>query len=138
MKLLNQFQDQMQLLADYGSEGASATVDTPGLGFIPGTVKSLSVLGCSERVPHVGWNSLTVHRNAPILQGISDGTDFYFVHSYAFSPAHEEHVIATTDHGFAVTAVVAHDNVMGTQFHPEKSSRAGFKVISNFIESAPC
>ena len=70
--------------------------------------------------------------------GIPDGTDFYFVHSYAFAPQNNADVLATTDYGVPVTAAVRRGHVWGTQFHPEKSSRAGFRLLKNFIEGAPC
>ncbi|MBM3337994.1 MAG: imidazole glycerol phosphate synthase subunit HisH, partial [Betaproteobacteria bacterium] len=69
---------------------------------------------------------------------IPDGTDFYFVHSYAFSPSDDADIIATTDYGVSVTAAVRRGHVWGTQFHPEKSSRAGFRVLQNFIEGRAC
>ena len=131
----------MQLLATESMEGSGSSPanGTPGLDLIPGRVEHLRDLGCRLRVPHVGWNSVT--RTAPgnsLLNGIPDGTDFYFVHSYAFVPNTPEHVLATTDYGLPVTAAVGHGHVWGTQFHPEKSSRAGFRLLSNFISGPPC
>lgn len=123
----------MQLLADSGEEGAGDNHQTPGLGLVPGRVVSLKNLGCSARVPHVGWNSISARGDHPLFNGIPDGTDFYFVHSYAFVPASTEDVVAVTDYGSMVTAAVSCGNVCGTQFHPEKSSRAGFRLLKNFI-----
>jgi len=129
----------MQLLADRSTEGAAEGQDTPGLGFIPGQVQHLRTLGCTQRVPHVGWNSITRTRiDDALFQGIPDGTDFYFVHSYAFAPQDPADVLATTDYGAPVTAAVRHGHVWGTQFHPEKSSRAGFRLLKNFIEGPAC
>lgn len=128
----------MQLLADFGMEGAADESGTPGLGFVPGRVNSLADLGCVSRVPHMGWNSITVKRPASLLQGISSGTDFYFVHSYAFVAQDPDDVLAVTDYDVPVTAVIGRGHVWGTQFHPEKSSRAGFKVLRNFIEGPVC
>lgn len=128
----------MQLLADVGMEGAADENGTPGLGFIPGRVQSLTSLGCSSRVPHMGWNSITALNPSNLLVEIPDGTDFYFVHSYAFEPKNPEDVIAITDYDIPLTAVVGREHVWGTQFHPEKSSRAGFKVLRNFIEGPLC
>lgn len=131
----------MQLLADVGLEGAGpANPDgTPGLGFIPGRVEHLSTLGCTLRLPHVGWNSIrnTSPRDA-LFTGIPDGTDFYFVHSYAFIPEAADDVVATTDYGATVTAAVRRGNVWGTQFHPEKSSKAGARLLRNFLQAEPC
>lgn len=129
----------MQLLADSSTEGAVEGQDVAGLGFIPGQVRHLRSFGCTQRVPHVGWNGITRTQTADhLFNGIPDGTDFYFVHSYAFAPQDNADVLATTDHGVPVTAAVRRGHVWGTQFHPEKSSRAGFKLLRNFIEGPAC
>ena len=128
----------MQLLADSGEEGASPEAPIPGLGLIPGHVGSLKALGCTARVPHVGWNSITVRNPSSLFDGIPDGTDFYFVHSYAFVPDNSEDVVATTDYDVQIAAAVARGHVWGTQFHPEKSSRAGFRLLKNFILGRQC
>lgn len=129
----------MQLLADSSTEGASEGEDAPGLGFIPGQVRHLRSFGCTQRVPHVGWNGITRTRTDDhLFDDIPDGTDFYFVHSYAFAPQDAADVLATTDYGVPVTAAVRRGHVWGTQFHPEKSSRAGFRLLKNFIEGPTC
>ncbi len=128
----------MQLLADVGEEGASADRPTAGLGLIPGRVVGLRSLGRSVRIPHVGWNSILKRGDNSLFDGIPDGTDFYFVHSYTFVSESSEDVIAVTDYGTDVTAAVARGNVWGTQFHPEKSSRAGFRLLKNFILGRQC
>jgi glutamine amidotransferase len=129
----------MQLLAEASTEGMEGDASTPGLSLIPGRVEHLRKLGCALRVPHVGWNSITsCTTGEPLLDGIPDQTDFYFVHSYAFVAAEPAHVLATTDYGVPVTAVVRNAHVWGTQFHPEKSSRAGFRLLSNFIAGPAC
>jgi glutamine amidotransferase len=129
----------MQLLADSSSEGAGEGHSTPGLGFIPGQVRHLHSFGCTLRVPHVGWNSVIRTRpDDSLFAGIPDGTDFYFVHSYVFAPKDPADVLATAEYGIPVTAAVRHGHVWGTQFHPEKSSRAGFRLLKNFIESPAC
>lgn len=129
----------MQLLADSSTEGARDGNTVPGLGFVPGQVQHLHSLGCPHRVPHVGWNGITrTQRDDHLFDNIPDGTDFYFVHSYAFVPANPEDVLATTDYGISVTAAVRRGHVWGTQFHPEKSSRAGFRLLKNFIEGPTC
>lgn len=128
----------MQLLAETSTEGSDDSLNKPaGLGLIPGSVEHLTTLGCDLKVPHVGWNGVTaLHtESSDLFRGIPDGTDFYFVHSYAFIPAESQHVIATVDYGIPVTAAVRSGHVWGTQFHPEKSSRAGFQLLRNFIES---
>lgn len=129
----------MQLLADSSTEGAEDGQGTPGLGFIPGRVDHLRVLGCELRVPHVGWNGIT--RSADVdhlFDGIPNGTDFYFVHSYAFVPQDPANMLATADYGVPVTAAVRSGHVWGTQFHPEKSSRAGLRILRNFITGSEC
>jgi imidazole glycerol-phosphate synthase subunit HisH len=129
----------MQLLADSSTEGAVEGQDAPGLGFVPGQVRHLGDFGCNLRVPHVGWNGITRTRTDDhLFDGMPDGTDFYFVHSYAFAPKDSADVLATTDYGIPVTAAVRRGHVWGTQFHPEKSSRAGFRLLKNFIEGPAC
>lgn len=129
----------MQLLADNSTEGAAQAQHTAGLGLIPGKVRHLSDLGCIDRIPHVGWNSITsTFIGNHLFRGIPDETDFYFVHSYAFTPEDSANLMATTNCGVPVTAAVGHARVWGTQFHPEKSSRAGLRVLRNFIEGPAC
>ena len=129
----------MQLLADASTEGADDGQGTPGLGFVPGQVQHLRTLGCTLRVPHVGWNGITRQGDSDhLFDGILDGTDFYFVHSYAYIPQDPADVLATTDYGVPVTAAVRRGHVWGTQFHPEKSSRAGFRLLRNFIAGPAC
>jgi len=129
----------MQLQADSSTEGGANGASFPGLGFVPGHVKHLSALGCQLRVPHAGWNAVTGSGAAdPLFREIPAETDFYFVHSYAFEAQDVSDVIATTNYGITVTAAVRRGHVWGTQFHPEKSSKAGLKVIKNFIEGPVC
>ena len=131
----------MQLLASCSMEGVGnkAPNGTTGLGLIPGRVEHLSVLGCTLRVPHVGWNAVSpASSQGGLFDGIPEGTDFYFVHSYAFITEDPADVLAITDYGIPVTAAVRRGNVWGTQFHPEKSSRAGFRLLRNFIEAPIC
>ena len=131
----------MQLLADYSTEGAddADAERQPGLGLIPGHVDHLRALGCTQRVPHVGWNGVVSTKgDAGLFEGIPDTTDFYFVHSYAFTPEDPQDVLATTDYGITVTAAVQRGRIWGTQFHPEKSSRAGMRLLRNFIMGPSC
>lgn len=126
----------MQLLADEGSEGAS-NAPTPGLGLIGGGVVHLRDLGCHERVPHVGWNSVTPTPAGTVaFARIPEGTDVYFVHSYSFAPRDPGTITAMTNHGVPLVAAVQSGRVWGMQFHPEKSSRAGFRILRNFWENA--
>lgn len=125
----------MQMLADRGDEG----VDTPGLGLIAGTVKRIDQMGCDQRVPHMGWNEVNYHTaKHALFEHIPDGSDFYFVHSYAFETENTEDLLATTQYGCALTAVVSQNHIFGCQFHPEKSSKAGRQLLKNFMAYALC
>jgi len=129
----------MQLLADSSTEGAVNGEPVMGLGFVPGQVQHLGAMGCQFRVPHVGWNAVnSTQAQDHLFHEIPPETDFYFVHSYGFVANNVDDVIATTRHGVIVTAAVRRGHVWGTQFHPEKSSKAGFKVLKNFIEGPSC
>jgi glutamine amidotransferase len=131
----------MQLLASCSMEGVNLNVQhgITGLGLIPGRVEHLRELGCNLRVPHVGWNSVSpANSEGGLFDGIPKGTDLYFVHSYAFVAEDPSEVLATTDYGIPITAAVQRGKVWGTQFHPEKSSRAGFRVLRNFIDMSAC
>lgn len=129
----------MQLLADSSTEGSVNGEPVMGFGFVPGQVQHLGSMGCQLRVPHVGWNAVKIgHAQDPLFHEIPSETDFYFVHSYAFVAKTDTDVIATTQHGITITAAVRHGHVWGTQFHPEKSSKAGFKVLQNFIQGPSC
>lgn len=123
----------MQLLAREGLE----YTPTPGLGWIDGTVQEITSENPALKVPHMGWNDLVIDRTHPVLNGITSGEHAYFVHSYHMAVGQADQLIAHVDYGAAVTAVVARDSVIGLQFHPEKSSRAGLKIISNFLAWRP-
>jgi glutamine amidotransferase len=126
----------MQLLADEGCEGGR----TDGLGFISGTVEPMELAEPSVRIPHVGWNEIHLESCCPLTQDIPSGSDFYFVHSYHFRAADPATVVATTPYGTPFVSMVGRDRVFGTQFHPEKSSKAGAQLLRNFLELAqvPC
>ncbi len=130
----------MQLLASCGFEGAEDPVTgTPGLGFVPGRVEHLARLGCRLRVPHVGWNNIVAtSAGRQLFTAIPDETDFYFVHSYAFVPCDQQDILATTEYDINIVAAIQRGRVWGTQFHPEKSSRAGFQLLRNFITGPAC
>ncbi len=121
----------MQLLADDGEEHGN----TKGLGLIPGKIQHFSTrLQKAElRVPHVGWNEIAGKKDDILLNGIDNGTDFYFVHSYYFNAANDQYVLAKTPYGNDFASIVHKDSVWGTQFHPEKSSLPGFQLIRNFL-----
>jgi len=124
----------MQLLAD----GSDEIEPTPGLGLIQGQVRRLDDLGCYERIPHVGWNGLQIRADEPLFEHIPQGADFYFVHSFALDATDVSVVSARTDYGTELVAAVRHSHIFGTQFHPEKSSKAGRQVLQNFLNYRPC
>ena len=95
-----------------------------------GTTRGLGLL-----VPQVGWNQISQRQAHPLLQGIADGAFFYFVHSYYCEPADSSFVLGETDYGVAYASVVAHENISGVQFHPEKSQAAGLRLLANFARA---
>jgi glutamine amidotransferase len=119
----------MQLLASMGYEGG----ETHGLGLIPGEVKRFNPDGSGDRIPHIGWNEVHFEKSHKLTNGLKSGTDFYFVHSYFFNVTHPSYAIASTPYCGGFTSIISLGNVMGTQFHPEKSSRPGFQIIRNFL-----
>lgn len=120
----------MQIMASKGSEGGGCE----GLGWFEGEVRPIACDAGEVRVPHVGWNSLDVRQEHPILKGLGQGADFYFVHSYHFKPETEKSVLATVDYGIPLAAVIGRDNIVGTQFHPEKSQSVGLRLLENFLK----
>ena len=123
----------MQLLAGRGSE----PVECEGLGLIPGRVSRLCVPR-NTVLPHVGWNELQIQRAHPVLSDVRKGVDFYFVHSYGFTPEDEDDILATTDYGGSFVSGVARGNVVGLQFHPEKSQSNGLQILRNFAAWQGC
>jgi glutamine amidotransferase len=123
----------LQLLADWGREHG----DHSGLGWIPGEVVELTPNVPSLKIPHMGWNTLDFVPSHPMLAGIAPGQHAYFVHSYYFRAANPAHVLATTDYGGSIAAVLGRDNLVGTQFHPEKSQKTGLTLIANFLRWKP-
>ena len=119
----------MQLLADKGYEGR----ETEGLGYISGKVILLNRTEAAERIPHVGWNEIEKYGESPLFEGIEDGANYYFVHSYHFEVKDDENIASLTPYCGKFVSAVKKDNIVGTQFHPEKSQKAGFKLIKNFL-----
>jgi imidazole glycerol-phosphate synthase subunit HisH len=118
----------MQLLADAGVEHGT----TAGLGWIGGTVRAIAPAP-AIKIPHMGWNDVTLGAPHPVLEG----GEAYFLHSYHFDTAMPEHVLATTHHGSALTAAIGRDNILGVQFHPEKSQSYGIHTLKRFLEWMP-
>ncbi|MGE4373696.1 MAG: imidazole glycerol phosphate synthase subunit HisH [Xanthobacter sp.] len=126
----------MQLLAERGREHGV----TEGLSWIRGEVDRILPSDPHLKVPHMGWNTISPVRDHPLLAGIrtgDKGLHAYFVHSYQLKPADAEDLVATTDYGGPITAIVARDNVAGTQFHPEKSQALGLALLANFLKWQP-
>ena len=126
----------MQLLAERGREYEV----TEGLGWIAGEVDRITPGDPDLKIPHMGWNTLNVARAHPLLDGLTlgpEGLHAYFVHSYALNPSRPSDLVAQTDYGGAVTAIVGRDNIVGTQFHPEKSQKLGLMLIANFLKWKP-
>jgi imidazole glycerol-phosphate synthase subunit HisH len=126
----------MQLMASRGLEHDV----TEGFGWIPGDVKPISPRDPSFKIPHMGWNTLDSRKPHALLEGITlgeNGLHAYFVHSYHLDARDAAHVVATTEHGATVTAVVGRDNLAGTQFHPEKSQALGLSLLANFLAWRP-
>ncbi|MEO5375413.1 MAG: imidazole glycerol phosphate synthase subunit HisH [Alphaproteobacteria bacterium] len=123
----------MQLMARIGREHG----DHPGLGWIDGEVMPITPADPSLKIPHMGWNELRLESHHPLFAGIAPGTHAYFVHGYHFVPADAAHRLATVDYGGPITAAVGRDNLVGTQFHPEKSQAVGLALIANFLRWTP-
>lgn len=124
----------MQLLATTGHEHGKHA----GLGWVPGEVLPITPHDPSLKVPHMGWNELAfVPGRHPLLDDLPENPHAYFVHSYRYGVADPAHQLARVDYGGPIAAVIGKDNVVGTQFHPEKSQATGLKVIANFLKWKP-
>ena len=123
----------MQLIADRGRE--FETVE--GLGWIAGDVVPIEPRDAAFKIPHIGWNEIAPRASHPLLAGLGAGAHAYFVHSYHFRPADPADLVAVTDYGGPLTAMIGRDNLVGTQFHPEKSQEAGLRLIANFLRWRP-
>jgi glutamine amidotransferase len=123
----------MQLMADRGRE--FETID--GLGWIAGEVVAIEPRDATLKIPHMGWNEIEPRAAHPLLAGLGAGVHAYFVHSYHFRLADQADLVAVTDYGGPLTAIIARGNMAGTQFHPEKSQEAGLRLIGNFLRWRP-
>ncbi|MBV9346522.1 MAG: imidazole glycerol phosphate synthase subunit HisH [Pseudolabrys sp.] len=126
----------MQLMAERGHEHGV----TPGFGWIAGEVDKIAPSDANLKIPHMGWNTLDLAKPHKLLDGIptgAGGLHAYFVHSYELKPARREDLVAQADYGGPITAVVGRDNIVGTQFHPEKSQKLGLALIANFLKWKP-
>jgi glutamine amidotransferase len=124
----------MQLMAEAGLEHGRH----PGFGWIPGDVINLSPRSdAALKIPHMGWNELRLSRLHPLFAGIEDGAHAYFVHSYHLALTNPGDLLAAADYGGPVVAAIARDNMLGVQFHPEKSQAMGLRLLANFLNWQP-
>jgi glutamine amidotransferase len=119
----------LQMFADVGFE----EIETKGLGWISGKVSKINNQNGNFKLPHIGWNQLTIIKDSKIFKGIENNSHMYFVHSYEFIPHEKSVVSSTTDYSTKIVCSVEKENIFGTQFHPEKSDNSGLKIINNFI-----
>lgn len=123
----------MQMLATVGHEYR----ETPGFGWIGGEICRIEPSDPSMKVPHMGWNDLVIDHPHPVLDGLKTGDHAYFVHSYHMVVRDPAERLAHVDYGGDITAIVGRDNIVGTQFHPEKSQATGLRLIANFLNWKP-
>ena len=120
----------LQMFADVGFE----ETETKGLGWISGKVSKIDYQNGKFKLPHIGWNEIEIQKESKIFKGIKNKSHMYFVHSYEFIPKDKSVILATTEYSSKIVCSVERDNLFGTQFHPEKSDKAGLKIIDNFIK----
>ncbi len=123
----------MQLMATQGLEYEPVA----GFDWISGDVTKIKATDAALKVPHMGWNDLVIDHDHPVFDGVKTGDHAYFVHSYQFQVANPDQRLAYCEYGSEITAIVGRDNIIGTQFHPEKSQAAGLRLISNFLNWTP-
>ena len=119
----------LQMFADVGYE----ETETKGLGWISGKVSKIDNQGGKFKLPHIGWNEIKIIKDSKIFKGIENNSHMYFVHSYEFVPKDKSVISATTDYSSNVVCAAEKENIVSTQFHPEKSDKFGLKIINNFI-----
>jgi len=120
----------MQMFADFGFE----EIKTKGLGWISGNVKKIDNKNNQFKLPHIGWNELSINSSSKLFKDIEEKSHVYFVHSYKFIPDDVSYISSKTNYSEEIVASVEKDNLFGTQFHPEKSDNIGLKIIKNFID----
>ena len=119
----------LQMFANVGYE----ETETRGLGWISGKVSKIDNKNGKYKLPHIGWNQINIVKDSKIFKDVENNSHMYFVHSYEFIPEDKDVISATTDYSSKVVCSVEKDNILGTQFHPEKSDKIGLKIIKNFI-----
>ena len=121
----------MQILSTFGYEYGNSN----GLDIIKGNVERMNKQGCDLKLPHIGWNNIKILKKNLITKNLSEDSDFYFVNSYSLKIVNIDELIATTVYGIEFPSIINNNNVFGTQFHPEKSSKAGIQILKNFIDA---
>ena len=123
----------LQFLADSSEEYGTHA----GLGWIKGDVRKIDIGSSGMKLPHIGWNTVSLKSDVPLFAGIRQNAEFYFLHTYQLHCSSEEDVVATTDYGERITAALMHKNIFATQFHPEKSQDSGLRLLRNFTVWQP-
>ena len=121
----------MQILSTYGYEHGISN----GLDIIKGEILRMDEHGCELKLPHIGWNNIKVLNKNLLTENLNNEDNFYFVNSYSFKTVNSNELIATTSYGIEFPSIINKQNVFGTQFHPEKSSKAGIQILKNFINA---
>ena len=121
----------MQILSTYGYEYGKSN----GLDIIKGNVERMEKQGCNLKLPHIGWNNIKIINKNLLTENLIDDSNFYFVNSYSFKLINSNELIASTTYGMEFPSIINRQNVFGTQFHPEKSSKAGIQILKNFINA---
>ena len=119
----------LQMFADIGYE----EIETRGLGWIPGKVSKIDNQSGKYKLPHIGWNQIDILKKSKIFKNIENNSHMYFVHSYEFIPEDKNVILATTNYSSKIVCAVEKENIIGTQFHPEKSDKLGLQIIKSFI-----
>ena len=120
----------MQLFSSFGEEDGGSK----GFDWIKGKVNKINLTDMNLKLPHMGWNNISINQKSKLFSGIENESHFYFVHSFAFDVENDQFISATTNYSTAIVSAVEKDNIFGTQFHPEKSQANGIKILENFVK----
>jgi len=120
----------MQLFSSFGDEDGGSK----GFDWIKGKVNKINLTDKNLKLPHMGWNNISINQKSKLFSGIENESHFYFVHSFAFDVENDQFISATTNYSTAIVSAVEKDNIFGTQFHPEKSQENGIKILENFVK----
>jgi len=120
----------MQLFSSFGEEDGGSK----GFDWIKGKVNKINLTDKNLKLPHMGWNNISINQKSKLFSGIKNESHFYFVHSFAFDVENEQFISATTNYSTEIISAIEKDNIFGTQFHPEKSQANGIKILENFVK----